>query len=160
MKKILHLFKCNKGNALISVMGVTLGAVMLTAMLMTYQSTIAIADKVKDNGQLMLDAYTIKTGKEIVSQIKSGNDYTRLLNENRFLKDYYTAMGIDSSFDSMRDGRLLFKMSDIETSFIFDKALKTEVTYDITLPLYFIGIKTFDVKLQVRLQSRYNLYIE
>lgn len=157
MKELNRLIKSDKGEALIKVMCICLAAFMLLVAVYQYTATIAVAKKVEDIGQLMLDTYTIKTGKEIVHQVKSGNDFTKLLNHNLFLRDYYKALEINEEFESVKYGRRYFKLTEIDSSFIFDKSLKTSVAYTITLPLYFLGVDVYDIAFQVNLESRYNL---
>lgn len=142
------------------IMIVALSIFMLLAVFIEYQCTLTVAKNVADNVQIMLDAYTIQTGKEIVNQIKSGNDYTRQLNPNLFLKDYYKALGINENFEGYREDKLRYRLENIETNFIFDQSLKTEVTFNMTLPLYFLGVRTVSVDVLVKLESRYILIVE
>lgn len=157
IKRTKQLLKCNKGDGIVEMLFIVLTMFMALAILFEGYKAITLIKNIKDNGQQTLDAYTIQIGKEIVSQVKSGNDYTAALNTNLFLRDYYKALDINSNLEKFVDGRLHYKLEDIKASFIFDKSLKTNIRYILKVPLYFIGKISFTINVPINLESRYIL---
>jgi len=157
IKKIKKLLLDNKGSSIITAMCVILIVALLSYPIFEFYQTSIVVRHIRNKGQITIDTYTIKKGKEIVHSIKNGNDYTTKLNEKLLLNDYIHTLKIDENFKGYDKDKVSFSISNIKTSFVIDKVLKTQLSYTLHVPFYFVGIPLFTRDIPVKLHSRYNL---
>lgn len=157
--KLKELLKDQSGKVLVFSMGYLLFILLLSCPIYVFAQCSAQIAFVKDTSQNALDVYTVKTGKDIMSSIKNGYDYTDLLNEQRFVSELKSELdfsqnnfvGVDNK------GKEILRLSNIKASFIFDKSLKTEVKYTVTYQFYFLSKPVFTKDFNVVQESQYNL---
>lgn len=120
------------------------------------QSSIVIRH-IREQAQLTLDTYTITEGKEVVHSIKSGHDYTSIINKQLFLDNYVKALKANPNLKAYSNEQLYFDISDMNVAFIYKDDLKTYVSFTVHMPLYLCGQKLLTRDIPLSLQSRYNL---
>lgn len=156
--KIRAFIKDKKGNSFTLGLTLCIAIVFVAYCLFSYYGAVANIQRVQDSSQLALDAYTVQTGREIVSQIKSGNYYTKQLNSARFIKNLYTTLGIDSDLNGWyNNGNLRYSISNTSTEFVLDETLRTKVTFTMTLPFYFFNQQIFTRDIHIKILSHYNM---
>ncbi len=97
-----------------------------------------------------ITSYTLD-GDKIVHSIKNGNVYTTNLNEKLLLNDYTHTLKIDDNFMGYDKDKVLFSISNIKTSFVIDEVLKTQLSYTLHVPFYFVGIPIFTRNILIKL---------
>lgn len=152
-RALLHN-KC--GSALVIGLGILLFATLIAYVLFIYTEVNIQVVHVRETAQNALDTYTIETGKAVMQSIKSGHDFTSLLKEERFLKQFHKEMGTTSLYTAhTQDGDLIYRIKDLKTKFIFDKTLKTNASFVLEYTFYFMSEPLFTSDFKINLESRY-----
>lgn len=155
-KKIL---KNDNGSTLILTMGAIVMLLVIAYVISVYLIAYAHIRDVRDNTQLALDRYTIQTGKVIMVSIKNGNDYTEVLDADKFWTNFQEENKLDSGYTaSGANGEEIFKIVDRDLKFLeSENRLKTVANYTVRYNYYFFGIKIFDADVHLKAESLYNL---
>lgn len=148
----------NKGSALVLGMGMVLISLIFAYVIGEFATTNAIITHIRDTGQAALDSYTIETGREVMNSIKSGHDYTQALKAERFLNRYEKELGVQSLYTGhSSDGKLLYRIKDMKTEFIYTDTLKTKADFIVTYQFYFMSTPLFTSDFHIKLASHYNI---
>lgn len=157
-ERLQCFFKSRAGSAITLGMGLVLAACALMLVILTFSSVNAIIAHIRETGQAAIDSYTIETGRDIVQSIKSGNDYTNSLKVDKFLTRYEKELGVTSLYTGHNsDGRLIYRIRDMKTEFIYEDTLKTKVSFVLEYQFYFLSSPLFTKDFHIRLESRYNV---
>lgn len=154
--RAVALFRNKRGSALILGMGILLVSCLLAAVLFVYCTVSIQISHVKETAQNALQTYTIETGREIMQSIKNGHDFTSLLKEERFIKQFHKEMGTNSVYTAhTQNGDLIYRIKELETEFIFDKTLKTKADFILEWQFYFMSEPLLKSDFKISLESRY-----
>lgn len=158
MKKTKEILTDKKGAGLQLILGFVLIFLLLSIPIYCFAESMMRIVHIKETSQNSIDVYTIKTGKDIMKSVKSGHDYTKDLNTERFLSDLQSQLELKNRYkghDYKND--FIYQIKDLDVKFIFDKQLKTEVTYTIVYQYYFMSQPLIQNEINVKQESRYNL---
>ncbi len=155
---IKQQLKSKRGDALVISVIVAMVIMMLFFCLYQLGRNISTISYVRDTSERVFDIYTTSTGKEIMSSIKSGNDYVVNINQTSYIKQLEKSLGLtNNNLIGYTDGVKRFKITNLDTSYIINNALKTKVMYVLNVPYYFFGIEVTTLSKKVVIECRYNL---
>lgn len=154
------ILKNRRGEGYIKVCVIIIILCMLLSVFISFVSAVSIIRQVERNARVVLDSYVTQSSIEIYNSIKNGSDYTELLNNAGYISEFSSFNSLDFyrnmlySYDE--DGNEQYRLTLPTLSFIRDKQLKIAVNYDITIPLYFAGIRVTEATVPITVVSRLN----
>lgn len=159
INRIFMLMKCKKGNAtVIMAMSIVLFLSIFAVVVATFAFAGSRITHVRNTSQNTIDVYTIKTGRKIMSSIKNGHDFSKLIDEQKFLNDLIKQLNVRNAYKGYdENGDLIYEVKDIELSFIYDASLKTELSYTLVYNYYFAGECISSYEHLITQHSLYNL---
>ncbi len=159
LQRIKEILRNKRGEAVLLTMGLVLLFALIASIVFFFSITSIRITNIRKISQNSIDVYTIKTGKEIMKSIKSGHDYTALLNEERFLSELQAQLRTRTRYNGhdSQNGNLVYEIKDLKVDFIQDKTLKTTTSYTIVYHCYFMSKHVYVQDFHVKQESSYNL---
>lgn len=159
LTRIKKILSNKKGVASIPLtMGLILFCSLIIFLFAFYGFASTRINKIKATSQKVLDVYTSTTGKEIMESIKSGHDYTKNIDEEKFLKEFQKQLETRVRFQGYnQDNDFIFEIKDIKVNFIYDKRLKTDISYTLVYHCYFMSDLVYSQEFNIKQEGRYNL---
>lgn len=134
---------------------------VLISLVLTYSSIITIIQTTKDNTERVLDSFVIENSTYIFNSIKNGNDFTPEIDPWYFVCKFYTDGTLDFDgnyfYNKDADGRNIYKLTVPQTSFAVDNTLNLTCTFNLFIPLEFAGKQVAELRIPIKVNSRYNL---
>lgn len=130
---------------------------MIFAIIFTYSASISKVNLMRENTKVVLDSFVTQNSTEIYSSIKQGNDYTEVIDTEKFRTALisFCTLEIESgklySYDA--DGKELYHITEPVLSFQETNELELVVNYTISLPLYFAGIEFPSANMPIEVTS-------
>ena len=152
--------KNRHGESYIKVCVIIIALCMLLSVFISFVSAVGIIRQVKRNTRVVLDSYVTQNSIEIYNSIKNGSDHTELLDSAGYISEFSSFNSLDFYGNMLYsynvDGNEQYRLTLPTMSFIQDKQLKISVKYDITIPLYFAGVRVTEVTVPITVVSRLN----
>jgi len=134
---------------------------VLISLVLTYSSIITIIQTTKDNTERVLDSFVIENSTYIFNSIKNGNDFTPEIDPWYFVCKFYSdgTLDFDGNYFYNKDAkeRNIYKLTVPQTSFAVDNTLNLTCTFDLLIPLEFAGKQVAELRIPIKVNSRYNL---
>lgn len=132
---------------------------MLTAVCLTFVTTIGVVRMTKRNTRIVLDSFVMQNAVEIYDSIKNGTDYTQELDETAFVKALCAFSKFDNSGDVLyaygEDGEWTYSITRPVVSFTYEETLKIYASYTVTVPIVFGDVSMEWIRIPVTVESRY-----
>ena len=133
---------------------------MLLSVFIFFASTASWIRVTKENSETVMDSYIMENSIEIYNSIKQGNDYTEILDREKYVDKLCSFCTLVKSssylyhYDS--DGRLQYRMSKPRVTFIEENTLKIQISYTLYVPVYFNGRPLRNAVIPVVIKSAFS----
>lgn len=132
---------------------------MLTAVCLTFVTTIGVVHMTERNSRIVLDSFVMQNAIQIYDSIKNGTDYTQELDETAYVEALCAFSKFDNSGDVLyaygEDGEWLYSITRPVVSFTYEETLKIYASYTVTVPIAFGDVSMEWIRIPVTVESRY-----
>lgn len=131
---------------------------MLLSVFVSFASAVNVIRQTERNARVVLDNFVMTNSIAIYDSIKNGNDSTNTLNGSEYIHAFSSFNSLDLSGGLLyrydEDGSELYRTTQPVISFVQDKHLKVKAEFEITVPLYFAGIRVTEATVPITVISR------
>lgn len=159
--RINQCLRSKRGDMLVLATALMIVLLIFVAVLSMIQVQ-GIIVSIRGSVEAALDSYTVDMGRKIAGSIKSGHNYTAVLDQEQFheyLKREFPAYQDNTLTVYDEDtGRHKFTLTCKSFDFTDEAGeLKTKTVLHLDIPLYYMGVQVAGIDRDMALQSRYNL---
>ena len=160
--RINQCLRSKRGDMMVLATALMIVLLLIFVAVLSMIQTQGIIVSIRGSVEAALDSYTVDMGREIAGSIKSGHDYTAVLDQEQFheyLKREFPAYQDNTLTVYDEDtGRHTFTLTCKSFDFTDEAGeLKTKTVLHLDIPLYYMGVQVAGIDRDMALQSRYNL---
>ena len=129
------------------------------ALFISFVTTVNIIHISKQNTIKVIDSYVTLKSIEEYESLRVGEDYTEQLDNEAFKEQFRKYNNLTQNDDMLiannEAGKEIYRISDLELSFIEEKTLKLQAHYVITVPVTFGEFNIFEANVPITIKSKY-----
>lgn len=153
------MIKSKRAEGYIGTTIMILIACIVIGIIMSLLTAVNIARISKRNTYKVIDGFVTLNSIEIFNSIKSGHDYTTVIDKDSF-KEYFCQYndltdGGATLTAYTADGDIKYTIKNLDISFIKKNSLKLQVDYTLEIPLSFGDFTMFKSTVPITVKSRY-----
>lgn len=130
---------------------------MLLSVFVTFVTAVNIVKQTKRNARVVLDSYVMTESIEIYDSIKNGNDETPTLDAKEYVEslcEFCTFVkGTNKLYNYNSSGDVQYYLTIPTVGYVKDNELKVYAEFEISIPIYFAGIRVDTAVVPVTVNS-------
>lgn len=134
-------------------------ACIVIGIIMSLLTAVNIARISKRNTYKVIDGFVTLNSIEIFNSIKSGHDYTTVIDKDSFREYFCQYNDLTDGGTTLTayttDGDIKYTIKNLDISFIKKNSLKLQVDYTLEIPLSFGDFTMFKSTVPITVKSRY-----
>ena len=148
-----------KGTGCIDICVMIVVLCSILSVLITYVLAVNVIKINKLNARIVLDNFVMQNSIEIYDSIKNGNDFTEAVDTDEYIDSLCSYNSLDFRGNMLycvgENGKQKYRMTIPNLSLTEGNRLKIAAKYEITVPLYFAGIKVHNVTVPITVESKF-----
>ena len=156
---IAIVIKSKRAEGYIGTTIMILIACIVIGIIMSLLTAVNIARISKRNTYKVIDGFVTLNSIEIFNSIKSGHDYTTVIDKDSFREYFCQYNDLTDGGATLTaytaDGDIKYTIKNLDISFIKKNSLKLQVDYTLEIPLSFGDFTMFKSTVPITVKSRY-----
>ena len=152
--------KSKRGDGYIGTCVMILILCMILSIFIEFVATVNVIRISERNARIVLDSFVMENSIEIYDSIKTGTDFTEVVDVEQYISKYSTYNSMDIRGNMLYccddEGEELYWQTIPTVQLIEENRLKIIAEYTITVPLYFAGHQVTEVTVPITVTSRFN----
>ena len=152
--------KNKRGDGYIGTCVMILILCMILSIFIEFVATVNVIRISERNARIVLDSFVMENSIEIYDSIKTGTDFTEVVDVEQYISKYseYNSLDINGNmlYCCGEDGEELYRQTIPTVQLIEENRLKIIAEYAITVPLYFAGQQVTEVTVPITVTSKFN----
>ena len=150
--------KKKNGTGCIDICVMIIVLCSILSVLITYVSAVNVIQINKRNARIVLDSFVMENSIEIYDSIKNGNDITDAVDTEKYINSLCSYNSLDFRGNMLycvdENGNQKYRMTAPYLILTEGNRLKLAAKYEITVPLYFAGIRIHEAKVPITVESK------
>ena len=152
--------KNRRGDGYIGTCVMILILCMILSIFIEFVATVNVIRISERNARIVLDSFVMENSIEIYDSIKTGTDFTEVVDVEQYISKYSEYNSLDFNENMLYccgdDGEELYWQTIPTVRLIEENRLKIIAEYTITVPLYFAGQQVTEVTVPITVTSKFN----
>ena len=152
--------KNKRGDGYIGTCVMILILCMILSIFIEFVATVNVIRISERNARIVLDSFVMENSIEIYDSIKTGTDFTEVVDVEQYISKYSEYNSLDFNENMLYcvgdDGEELYRQTIPTVRLIEENRLKIIAEYAITVPLYFAGQQVTEVTVPITVTSKFN----
>lgn len=152
--------KNKRGDGYIGTCVMILILCMILSIFIEFVATVNVIRISERNARIVLDSFVMENSIEIYDSIKTGTDFTEVVDVEQYISKYSEYNSLDFNGNMLYcvgdDGEELYRQTIPTVRLIEENRLKIIAEYMITVPLYFAGQQVTEVTVPITVTSKFN----
>lgn len=152
--------KNKRGDGYIGTCVMILILCMILSIFIEFVATVNVIRISERNARIVLDSFVMENSIEIYDSIKTGTDFTEVVDVEQYISKYSEYNSLDFNGNMLYccgdDGEELYRQTIPTVQLIEENRLKIIAEYTITVPLYFAGQHVTEVTVPITVTSKFN----
>ena len=152
--------KNKRGDGYIGTCVMILILCMILSIFIEFVATVNVKRISERNARIVLDSFVMENSIEIYDSIKTGTDFTEVVDVEQYISKYSEYNSLDFNGNMLYccgdDGEELYRQTIPTVQLIEENRLKIIAEYTITVPLYFAGQQVTEVTVPITATSKFN----
>ncbi len=152
--------KNKRGDGYIGTCVMILILCMILSIFIEFVATVNVIRISERNARIVLDSFVMENSIEIYDSIKTGTDFTEVVDVEQYISKYSEYNSLDFNENMLYcvgdDGEELYRQTIPTVRLIEENRLKIIAEYTITVPLYFAGRQVTEVTVPITVTSKFN----
>ena len=152
--------KNKRGDGYIGTCVMILILCMILSIFIEFVATVNVIRISERNARIVLDSFVMENSIEIYDSIKTGTDFTEVVDVEQYISKYSEYNSLDFNGNMLYcvgdDGEELYRQTIPTVRLIEENRLKIIAEYAITVPLYFAGQQVTEVTVPITVTSKFN----
>ena len=152
--------KNRRGDGYIGTCVMILILCMILSIFIEFVATVNVIRISERNARIVLDSFVMENSIEIYDSIKTGTDFTEVVDVEQYISKYSEYNSLDFNGNMLYccgdDGEELYRQTIPTVQLIEENRLKIIAEYTITVPLYFAGHQVTEVTVPITVTSKFN----
>lgn len=152
--------KNKRGDGYIGTCVMILILCMILSIFIEFVATVNVIRISERNARIVLDSFVMENSIEIYDSIKTGTDFTEVVDVEQYISKYSEYNSLDFNGNMLYccgdDGEELYRQTIPTVQLIEENRLKIIAEYTITVPLYFAGHQVTEVTVPITVTSKFN----
>ena len=133
---------------------------MILSIFIEFVATVNVIRISERNARIVLDSFVMENSIEIYDSIKTGTDFTEVVDVEQYISKYSEYNSLDFNGNMLYccgdDGEELYRQTIPTVQLIEENRLKIIAEYTITVPLYSAGQQVTEVTVPITVTSKFN----
>ena len=151
--------KNKRGEGYVFVCVIIMIICMVVSVFITLANSINVIKMTERNSRVVLDNLVMRGAIDVYDSIKNGNDNEATLEEEYYIDELCSFCTFERKgnflYANDENGQEMFRLSIPKLRYIEENQLKICVSYDVSIPLYFCGIRVSTTTVPVTVESKY-----
>lgn len=152
--------KNKRGDGYIGTCVMILILCMILSIFIEFVATVNVIRISERNARIVLDNFVMENSIEIYDSIKTGTDFTEVVDVEQYISKYSEYNSLDFNGNMLYcvgdDGEELYRQTIPTVRLIEENRLKIIAEYTITVPLYFASQQVTEVTVPITVTSKFN----
>lgn len=152
--------KNRRGDGYIGTCVMILILCMILSIFIEFVATVNVIRISERNARIVLDSFVMENSIEIYDSIKTGTDFTEVVDVEQYISKYSEYNSLDFNENMLYccgdDGEELYRQTIPTVRLIEENRLKIIAEYTITVSLYFAGQQVTEVTVPITVTSKFN----
>ncbi len=152
--------KNKRGDGYIGTCVMILILCMILSIFIEFVATVNVIRISERNARIVLDSFVMENSIEIYDSIKTGTDFTEVVDVEKYVSKYCEYNSLDFNGNILYccddEGEELYWQTIPTVQLIEENRLKIFAEYTITVPLYFAGHQVTEVTVPITVTSKFN----
>ena len=152
--------KNRRGDGYIGTCVMILILCMILSIFIEFVATVNVIRISERNARIVLDSFVMENSIEIYDSIKTGTDFTEVVDVEQYISKYCEYNSLDFNENMLYcvgdDGEELYRQTIPTVQLIEENRLKIIAEYTITVSLYFAGQQVTEVTVPITVTSKFN----
>ena len=152
------MLKNKRGEGYILTCVLVLVCSMILSVFIMFVNAVNVVRTVRMNTITVLDSHVVRRSIDIYSSIKQGHDRTSSLEEDEYIEALMSFCTFERRGNDLynydEDGNEQYHISAPILGYTKDDCLKVSASYEVSVPIYFAGVKITDAVVPVTVESR------
>lgn len=152
--------KNRRGDGYIGTCVMILILCMILSIFIEFVATVNVIRISERNARIVLDSFVMENSIEIYDSIKTGTDFTEVVDVEQYISKYSEYNSLDINGNMLYcvgdEGEELYRQTIPTVRLIEENRLKIIAEYTITVPLYFAGHQVTEVTVPITVTSKFN----